>query len=398
MNTTAESILLVESDPDVSQLIAHQALQPLGYRVQVVGDVNSAIAEAAKATPDLVIADLNLPGLSGKDLLVVFNSQGLQVPVVVIAQKGEENKVIQAFRLGATDYMLWPMRDAEVVSSVERVLKQVREGRARQRLDQQLKEANQELQSRVRELTTLFAVGKAVISVTDQRVLFDQIVEGMVYVAQADFGWLLLRDERKGTFVLAAHRNLPEAWAKKMGQPLDDGISSLVALSGETLAINGEAIKRFKVASLGRSAVVLPTKVQQEVIGLLVVVRKADQPFEKNTQSLLEAVADYASVSMVHARLFRALQETADAAQASEKKKRDQLQTLRQEIQAQLQPATYPIDLLLAGKMGKLSGEQQQALETMQSALQHVLKLVTADRPSEPLKEVEKQPPSHAQV
>ncbi len=390
MNPTAERVLLVENDPDISEVIARQALQSLGYQVQVAADVNSAISEAAKSAPDLVIADLNLPGLSGKDLLVVFNSQGLQMPVIVIAQKGEENKVIQAFRLGAVDYLLWPMREAEIVASVERVLKQVRERRARQQLDQQLKETNQELQSRVRELTALTAVGKAVISVTDQRVLFDQLVNGMVDVAQADLGWLLLRDERKRSFFLAAHRSLPEAWAKKMGQPLDDGISSLVGLSGETLAINGEAIKRFKVASLGRSAVVVPTKVQQEVIGLLVVVRKADRPFDKNAQSILEAVADYASISMVNARLFRALQETAEAAQASEKKKREELQMLCKEIQGQLQPVTYPIDLLLTGKMGKLSGEQQQALEAFQAALQQALKLVTAERPSQPITEPEK--------
>jgi hypothetical protein len=40
--------------------------------------------------------------------------------------------------------------------------------------------------------------------------------------------------------------------------------------------------------------------------------------------------------------------------------------------------------------MGQLSGEQQRALETMQSALQQVLKLVTADRPSQPITELEK--------
>jgi DNA-binding response OmpR family regulator len=389
MNTPAERVLLVESDPDISELIARQALQSLGFQVQVAADVNTAISEAAKSAPDVVIADLSLPGLSGKDLLVVFNSQGMQVPVIVIAKKGEESKVIQAFRLGAADYLLWPAREAEVVAAVERALKQVRERRARQRLDQQLKETNQELQSRVRELTALFAVGKAVISVTDQRVLFDQIVKGMVEVAQADFGWLLLRDERKGTFNLAAHRSLPEAWAKKIGQPLDDGISSLVALSGETLAINGEAIKRFKVSSLGHSAVVVPTKVQQEVIGLLVVVRKEDRPFEKDSQSLLEAVADYASISLVNARLFRALQETAEAAQASERKQREQLQTLGQEIQGLLQPVTYPIGLLLTGEMGKLPGEQQKALETVQSALRQVLRLVAAGQPSQPVPESE---------
>jgi DNA-binding response OmpR family regulator len=383
MNTSAERILLVESDPDISDLIARQALEPLGYQVQVVRDVNTAIRQAAQFPPDLVIAELNLTGLSGKDLLVALNSQNLSVPVIVIAEKGQEANVIQAFRLGAADYLIWPVREAQVLAAVERTLKQVRESRARQRLDQQLKETNQELQRRVRELTTIFAVGKAVISITDQRVLFDKIVEGMIYVAEADYGWLLLRDERTKSFVLMAHRNLPDAWAKKVGQPLDDGISSLVVLSGETLAINGEPLKRFKVASLGQSAVVVPIKIQKEVIGLLVVVRKVDQLFERNMQALLEAVADYASVSLVNARLFRALQETADAAQAGEDRQRGQLLAMQQETQNILKPATYPLDLLLTGKMGLLSEEQQQALKTIQAALQHILQLAMTDRPSQ---------------
>ncbi len=380
MNISTERILLVESDPDISDLIARQALQPLGYQVQVVGDAGSAIQLVAQTAPDLVIVDLNLPGLSGKDLLVALNSQGLQLPVIVIAEKGQENKVIQAFRLGGTDYLVWPVREAEVVAAVERAIKQVRESRARQRLDQQLKQTNQELQRRVRELTTIFGVGKAVISITDQRVLFDKIVEGLVYVAEADYGWLIVRDETSRTFTLAAHQNLPESWSKKMGQQLDDGISSLVALSGETLAINGEPLKRFKVAGLGKSAVVVPVKIHQEVIGLLVVVRKRDEPFENTMVTLLEAVADYASISLVNARLFRALQEAVEAAQKREKSKDEELETLQREIRSLLQPVTYSIELLLTGKMGGTNEVQRQALETTLAALQGVLKLIAADR------------------
>jgi DNA-binding response OmpR family regulator len=379
MNTSAERILLVESDPNIQGLIAHQALQPFGYQVYTVADVNEALMQAAQFAPDLVIADLNLPGLSGKDLLVAFNSQGLQVPVIVIAEKGQENKVIQAFRLGATDYLLWPAREAEVVSAVEHALKQVRESRTRQRLDLQLKEINQELR-RVRELTATFAVGKAVLSITDQGVLFDKIVERAIYITEADYGWLLLRDERTQTFILAAHCNLPAAWAEKMGQPLDDGISSQVALSGETLAVNGEPLKRFNVASLGLSAMAVPIKIQQEVIGLLVVVRKSDRAFENTMQSVLGAVADYASISLVNARLFRAVQKSADAAQAGEKKKVEQLQ----ELQSLLQSITYPIDLLLSGKMGRLTTEQQQALETAQSSLDRAAQLVAVSQLSQP--------------
>jgi DNA-binding response OmpR family regulator len=380
MNFSPERILLVESDPDITELIAGQALQPLGYQVQIAEDASAAIMQAAQFTPDLVIVDLNLTGLSGKDLLVAFNSQGLQVPVIVIAEKGQETKVIQAFRLGGTDYLLWPAREAEVVSAVERALKQVRDSRIRQRLDRQLKETNQELQRSVRELTTIFAVGKAVLSITDQQVLFDKIVEGMLFVADADYGWFLLRDERTRTFILTSHRNLPDAWAKKMGQPLDDGVSSLVALSGETLAINGEPLRRFKLASLGLSAVAVPVKIHQEVIGLLVVVRKADRAFEGTVQSLLEAIADYASISIVNAHLFRALQEGTDTAQASERKKVEQFKEMHQEVQSILQLASYPIDLLLTGKTGKLSPVQQKALKTVQASMQRALQLVTTDR------------------
>jgi DNA-binding response OmpR family regulator len=381
MNASAERILLVESDPDIRELIANQALQPLGYQVQVAEDASTAIMQAAQSTPDLVIIDLNLVGLSGKDLMVAFSSQGLQVPVIVIAQKGQESNVIQAFRLGGTDYLLWPVRETEVVSAVERALKQVRERHLRQRLDQQLKETNLELQRSVRELTTIFAIGKAVISITDQRALFNKIVEGMLYVADADYGWLLLRDERTRTFVLTAHRNLPDSWSRKMGQPLDDGISSLVALSGETLAITGEPLKRFKLSSLGLSALAAPVKIQQEVIGLLVVVRKAERIFEDTVQSLLEAIADYTSISIVNNHLFRALQTGTGSPQAMDKKKVEQFDEIHEELQSLLQSATYPIDLLLTGNPGKLSSEQQKALKTTQSTLMRALQLIATVGP-----------------
>ena len=108
MNQIKERILVVESDLEVSDLIARQTLVPLGYRVQLVGSAALAIQEAARFVPDVVIANLKLPGLSGKDLLVGLNAQGIDVPIIVIAEKGMENDVIQAFRLGAADFINYP--------------------------------------------------------------------------------------------------------------------------------------------------------------------------------------------------------------------------------------------------------------------------------------------------
>jgi len=382
----ADRILLVENDPEISDLIARQALKSVGHQVDVVADSSTAIKQALENPPDLIIADLNLPGLSAKDLLVALSSQGVNTPLLVIASKGQEQDIIQAFRLGAADYLLWPARDAEVVSVVERVLQRVHDTRDRQRLDLQLSETNEEFQRKVRELTAIINIGKAVISITDQRFLFQKIVDGAAQVANANIVWLLVRDEESKTFLLIAQRGLPDTWARKMNMPLDDGVSGLVALSGETLSISGEALLKFRVANLGKSVCAVPIQVQKEVIGMLIVVRKEARPFEKIEQTLLEAVSDYASISLVNARLFRALKDSVDSAKHAEKRQNALLEAIRSSINEELHAALYPIDLLLTQKPGQLSESQRQALQTSRAALQRLARAAEKTTPPIPIR------------
>jgi DNA-binding response OmpR family regulator len=369
---SGEQILIVESDPDIADLIGRQSLQPLGYQVTIVGDAASALKRAIQAPPDLILANLNLPGLSGKDLIAALNSQGVKSPLIIIAEKGQEGDAIQAFRLGSADVMFWPLRDTEVVSIVERALRQTQETRERQKLDRQLKATNDELQKRLRDLTNILSIAKAVVSITDQRILFDRILESAMQLSEADMCWLMLRDEKSKAYLLRAQRNLPEAWAKKMNQPVDDGISSLVALSGESLLMNGSPLQKFKLAALGKSVGVIPIKIQNEGIGLLIVVRKSDREFSRDAQTMLEAMADYASISLVNARLFRALEQAVENARAGEKHRHAALESMREAIQGEVQAATYPLNLLLTEMPGVLTTEQRKALESVQSALQRL--------------------------
>jgi GAF domain-containing protein len=195
-------------------------------------------------------------------------------------------------------------------------------------------------------------------------------------------GWLLLRDDRSKNYLLTAHRNLPDVWAKKMGQPLDDGVSSLVALSGESLLIHGAPLQKFKVAALGGSVAVTPIKVRDEVIGLMIVVRKTQKAFGEIEQTLLEAIADYASVSLVNERLFRAIQQNAEAALAGEKQQNELFQSLRESAQKELDGILYPLGLILTGKTGLLNAEQRQALSSANAAGQRLSELVAKDRPA----------------
>jgi DNA-binding response OmpR family regulator len=385
MASTGDRVLLVENDPKISDLIARQTLIPVGYSVDVVIDAASAIKQALLTPPDLIIADLNLPGLSTKDLLVALAAQGVNTPLMVIANKGQEREIIQAFRLGAADYLLWPARDAEVLSVVERLLGRVHEVHDRQRLDLKLSEVNHELQRKVRELTAIINIGKAVVSIPDQRILFQKIVDGALQVSDANIVWLLIRDDAGKQFLLMAQRGLPDAWAKHINMPLDDGISGLVALSGETLSISGEPLLKFRVANLGRSACAVPIKIQREVIGMLVVVRKEARPFEKMEQTLLEAISDYASISLVNARLFRALNSSAQTSVEGEKRQNALLESLRESVADELKSAAYPIELLLTGRAGNLTDIQRQALQSTRAALQRLARAAEKTTPSVPI-------------
>ena len=385
MPNPAERILIIEDKREISNLIARQALQPLGYRVETSSSVPAAIQETARYNPDLIIASLRLAGLSSKDLLAALSSQGLEIPVIVLAEEGTENDIIQAFRLGAADFLRWPAREAEVVTTVERVLKRVRARREREALARQLMQTNQELQRRVRELTTLSAIGKAVTSISDHQSLFERIVSGATSIAEADVGWLLLRHDQRRSFVLGAQRNLPENIASRVGQTWEDGISSLVAVSGEPLSIHGEPIKRFKISRLGLSALVMPVKAKNEVVGLLTVLRREPQPFGPNAQMLLGTVTDYASIAIVNAQLFKALQEravrleqVADAARANEREMEKLHKGTVAELQASMDTLSAKLTAVLGGEGGNLKPGQEILLHSAQESATSVYNILEA--------------------
>lgn len=306
-----ERILIVDEDPDVIQLLGKQILEPMGYTVASASEGATAIQQALQFGPDIIIASLTLPGLSGKDLLVALRSQGTQVPMLVTATKGMEADAIQAFRLGAHDYLTKPLREAEVVSALERVIKEIRLRHEHRQLAEQLAESNRQLERRVRELTTLFGLGKTVTSTTNQGQLFSKLIDGSLYVTEADMGWVLVRSEEADHLILRAERNLPTSMSPRLQQAFDDGVSSLVMLSGETLSVQGEGLSKFKLSQFCSTAMIAPIKVKDQPIGVLCVAREHERPFSDRQQVMLEAVADYASISLVNARLFQALEERA---------------------------------------------------------------------------------------
>jgi len=313
--TRTERILVVDDDPGVIELVVEQILAPQGYRVETAHDGAAALQAALREAPDILLTSLDLPGLSGRDLIAALRSQGIEATVIATGPRGAEAHALNAFRLGAKDYLGKPLRETELVSSFDRALSEVRLRRERETLSERLAAANHQLERRVKELTTLAGIGKAVTAVTSLDQLFGRLLEAGLYVTEADVGWLMLAEQDASQPVLRAGKNLPKLSTIRYNQPWDDGITSLLMLSGEGLSLVGPALAKLRAGQVVKAVVAVPLKARDKVLGIIAAGNKTGRPFSQRDQAMLSAVADYAVIAIVNGRLFQALENRVHSMQ-----------------------------------------------------------------------------------
>jgi two-component system NtrC family sensor kinase len=306
-NRTRDRVLVVDEDQEVLRIITKQVLEPLGYATAAASTTDDAIHQTLDFKPDLIITSLTLPGLSGKDLIVALRSRGIEIPVLITAHEGMEEDAIQAFRLGARNFLVKPLREAEVVSAVEHALDENRLRKERQNLADQIAQSNRQLEQRVRELSTLYSIGQAVTSMTSQPDLFSKLVDESVSVTNADMGWIMLLDDASDELVLKAQHGFPPEIAGQLHQTWDDGLSSTVMRSDQAVLVGEDDLQKFELARYAKSAMVSPMKVHAQAAGVIGVAREGTRMFNEREEAMLTAVADYASLSLVNVRLFQAL-------------------------------------------------------------------------------------------
>ena len=304
-----EKILVVDDRDDSLQFLTEYILQPNGYRFITAKDGVKGLELALSENPALVIMDLKMPRMTGLEVLSVLRERNVDLPVILMTFHGSEETAVNAFRLGARDYIIKPYETLEMLQAIDRALTEVRLRAERDQLTEGLVQVNRQLERRVKELHILYNVSKSVTALLDLEELLNRIVEAGLYVTGAEEGSLLLIDAKTGDLYMRAARGLGEKFARGFRVKVQDSIAGQVVRTGEPFwtSASDQSVK-VKTNYLVKSLAYVPLKVGPKVIGVLLIDNKiSNAPFTEGDVYLLSALADYAAIAIDKARLYGAV-------------------------------------------------------------------------------------------
>ena len=206
-------ILVVEDDERIRTALI-RALRERGHAVTSAATALAGLQQAVEERPDLVVLDLGLPDLDGRELLRMLRAVS-SVPVIVATARDDDESVVQALDAGADDYVLKPFQSAQLEARIRAVLR-----RAAGAAD---------------AATAPVAVGDLVVDPRSRRVT---LAGDPVELSPKEFDLLAYLAARAGT-VVAKRELLSEVWQLPYGgadKTVDVHLSWLRRKLGESAA------------------------------------------------------------------------------------------------------------------------------------------------------------------
>jgi len=117
-------ILVAEDEPMLLKTIELK-LKKEGYEVITTADGREAVAKIEEMDPDLVITDIMMPYVSGLEIVAIIRKKNnKRIPIIMLSAMEQEKVVMEAFELGADDYITKPFSLNELVIRVKRLITQ----------------------------------------------------------------------------------------------------------------------------------------------------------------------------------------------------------------------------------------------------------------------------------
>ena len=115
-------ILFVEDDTGIARFVK-QGLSEKSFSVEVAADGEEGFRAALHMKYDLIILDILLPKMDGKEVLKKIRSMGIQTPVIFLTAKDSESDIVHGLNLGADDYLTKPFSFNELLARIQAIIR-----------------------------------------------------------------------------------------------------------------------------------------------------------------------------------------------------------------------------------------------------------------------------------
>lgn len=139
MSQRPAHVLLVDDDEAMREALA-VLIESWGYRVTTAGDGVVARSQISRYSPDVIISDIVLPGMSGLDLLEQLRLDGVRSPIILITAHGTVGWAVEAMKRGAMDFVTKPVDHGHLRGLIEQAVGEVELRGWTEELQQQLEE------------------------------------------------------------------------------------------------------------------------------------------------------------------------------------------------------------------------------------------------------------------
>jgi diguanylate cyclase (GGDEF)-like protein/PAS domain S-box-containing protein len=273
----------------------------------VAYDGKAAIETVRNNEVSLMLLDLQLPDMSGLEILRQLDEGGLSVPSILITANGSEHVAAEAFRLGVEDYLSKPVEAEQLEEAINKALNETHLRQAKEKLTIQLQE-------QLANKAVLADIGKSITSSLDINQVLRKIVEAAVDLTKAEEGFLALLDNTSGQLYLRAEKNLDQEKSRTIKLPVSDELISKVFNSGKPVRISSpldeESGIKLVTGFLVQSLMHVPILSKGKPQGVLSVVNRTyANPFNEKFEALLISLADYAAIAIENASLYHKAQQ-----------------------------------------------------------------------------------------
>jgi len=340
------TVLVIDDDP-FSRAVIRETLEPKGYVILDALTGKEVEIAIARYPVSVVLTAIEMPDSSGADVLQMVKRLQPDLPVIIVSADQDFTAARQALRDGALDYLVKPFSDNELCQSVARGVAAYEKG-------VESRQQHEESERRLADLVLLREVGETASGEADMQSLLERILDFVSEAVHVETVSLMLVEE-PGFLTIRVSRGLPDKVVAGTRIPIGDTVAGHVVQTGEPfLTADLDEDERFSPAGdVGqystRSALSLPLKSRDRVIGVLNVNNKRDgATFTLTDQYFLASVAHQATMALENLDLVNRLKSETHRLDALNRVRTRLVCTLSHELRTPLTTVLGFADLILS--------------------------------------------------